>query len=144
MKTYSFDIFKCRVTITIEKRKYETIDRLETAKELVKSQPNEIKMEDFRSVEECFTEYIESQRGILSDATIKGYENVRDKHLDFLMICYMSKIDENDIQKAFDAEIAKGFSKKTLKGYKSLILKVLAVYRPDLKPEIRIEKEISE
>ena len=48
MKTYSFDIFKCRVTISIEKRKYETIDRLETAKELVKSQPGEIKMEENR------------------------------------------------------------------------------------------------
>ena len=101
----------------------------------------EFKMEDLRSVEECFTEYIESQRGILSAATIKGYENVRDKHLDKIMVRYISRLDEAVIQRAFDEELAKGYSEKTIKGYKTLLMKVLTVYRPDLHPEIRITKE---
>ena len=161
MKTFSFNLYKYTISVTIEKRKYETtvkdvfdelteeqkykvIERLKIAKDLVKSQSEEIKMEDMRSVEECFTEYIESQRGILSAATIKGYENVRDKHLDRIMVCYISRLDEAVIQRAFDEELAKGYSEKTIKGYKTLLMKVLAVYRPDLHPEIRIKKEAAD
>ena len=131
MKTFKFNICKYTITVTIEKKPYKT------AKE-------EIKMEVPKTVYECVTEYIDSQRGVLSDATIKGYENIRDKHFAGLMSCRMKYIDEGVIQRSFNEEIEKGYSKKTIKGYRSFILKVLAVYRPDLKPEIRVEKEIAE
>ena len=131
MKTIRFKFFKWTITLNFGRKKVE--------------EPSEkIKMEVPKTVYECVTEYIDSQRGILSDATIKGYEIIRDKHFAGLMSCRMKFIDEGVIQRAFNEEIAKGYSKKTIKGYRSFILKVLAVYRPDLHPEIRIEKEIKE
>ena len=159
MKTFSFNLCHYTITVTIEKKPYKTAKEtkdifkcygMDTAIGVntfgamnITDETEEFKMEDLRSVEECFTEYIESQRGILSAATIKGYENVRDKHLDQIMVCYISRLDEEVIQRAFDEELVKGYSEKTIKGYKTLLMKVLAVYRPDLHPEIRIKKEIA-
>lgn len=143
MKTYSFNIFKCHVTITIEKRKYETIDRLEMAKELVKSQPDEIKMEEPEDL--CFLEaaerYIAAQLGVLAPSTIKSYENIIEKHLSSIWLIWLDRLTEEHLQEAFDEEIAKGLSVKTLKGYRSLVLKVLAEYRPDFHPNIHVTKE---
>ena len=143
MKIYGFNIFKYCVTITIEKRKYETIDRLEMAKELVKSQPDEIKMEEPERL--CFMEaaekYIEAKRRELAPSTIKGYENIIENHLNGLLLIWLDRLTEKHLQDAFDEEIAKGLSVKTLKGYKTFILKVLAEYRPDFHPNIRVTKE---
>lgn len=151
MKIYSFDIFKCRVTITIEKRKYETIDRLETAKEFVKSQPGEIKMEEpyANLIAVWFSDYcnayIDTHEGVFAKSTLDGYRNIVDHHLQGLMSCVTLDVCESIIQDAFDREIEKGLSKKTLKGYKSFVLKVIdEYYDPSFKPEIRIEKEIAE
>ena len=159
MKTYNFNICKYRVTITIEKRKYETtvkdvfdeltekqkykvIDRLKMAKDLVKSQPNEIKMEGEHV---CFIEaaekYIEDKRVELAASTIKGYENIIYHHLNDVWLIWLDKLTEEHLQNAFNNEIEKGLSEKTLKGYKSFILKVLAEYRPDFHPNIRVTKE---
>ena len=153
MKTYNFNICKYNMTITIEKRKYETIDRLEMAKDLVKSQPDEIKMEEKTSGEPMVDpnlilynyceKYIESRREILSESTLNGYTNIINNHLGHLMRTYLGDVTNEDIQRSFDAEIDKGLSKKTLKGYKSFITKVLAEYRPDLHPNIRVTKETS-
>lgn len=146
MKTYNFNICKYHVTITIEKRKYEVIDRLEMAKDLVKGQSEEIKMEEPERF--CFMEaaekYIDSKRGELKTSTIKGYENIIEHHFNDLWLIWLDKLTEEHIQQAFDNEIEKGLSKKTLSGYRSFILKVLAVYRPDFKPVIRIEKETAD
>lgn len=146
MKTYNFNICKYHVTITIEKRKYEVIDRLEMSKDLVKGQSEEIKMEEPERF--CFMEaaekYIDSKRGELKTSTIKGYENIIEHHFNDLWLIWLDKLTEEHIQQAFDNEIEKGLSKKTLSGYRSFILKVLAVYRPDFKPVIRIEKETAD
>lgn len=143
MKTYNFNICKYHVTITIEKRKYETIDRLEMAKDLVKSQPEEIKMEEPERL--CFMDavgkYIDSKRGELKTSTIKGYENIIEHHFNDLWLIWLDKLTEDHLQAAFDEEIAKGLSVKTLKGYRTFILKVLAEYRPDFHPNIRVTKE---
>ena len=181
MKTYSFDICKCHVTITIEKRKYEVIDRLEMAKDLVKSQPvkekgcppdynggfcadydvdcdacweeytsttnekptEEIKMEEPEDL--CFLEaaerYIAAQLGVLAPSTIKGYQNIIEKHLSSIWLIWLDRLTEDHLQEAFDQEIAKGLSVRTLKGYRSLVLKILAEYRPDFHPNIRVTKE---
>ena len=88
----------------------------------------------------CCLKYIESQRGKLADSTRRGYRNIIDNHLDSIMgLCPVDMITEELIQKAFDEEIAKGLSEKTLKGYRSFITKVLTKYRPDLVLEIRVK-----
>ena len=143
MKIYNFNICKYHVTIMIEKRKYEAIDRLEMVKDLVKGQSEEIKMEEPERL--CFMEaaekYIEAKRGELAPSTIKGYENIIDHHLNNLLLIWLDRLTEEHLQNAFDAEIAKGLSVKTLKGYRTFILKVLAEYRPDFHPNIRVTKE---
>lgn len=143
MKTYNFNICKYHVTITIEKRKYEVIDRLEMAKDLVKGQSEEIKMEESERL--CLMEaaerYIDSKREEFAASTIKGYENIIYHHLNDVWLIYLTKLTEKHLQSAFDEEMAKGLSVKTLKGYKAFILKVLSEYRPDFHPNIRVTKE---
>jgi hypothetical protein len=137
MKTYSFNIFKCNVTITIKRKTYKTNEE---------KPAEEIKMEEPERL--CFMEaagkYIESQREVLAPSTLKGYENIIDHHFNDLWLIWLDKLTEEHLQSAFDDEMAKGLSVKTLKGYKSFILKVLAAYRPDFKPVIRIEKETAD
>lgn len=161
MKTFTFKLFGYTVTFVFKKNGAEDADK-ETYEQYIKDQVEKINLKfceevckpvtvseflensglkERKSVEECFTEYIESKRGVLAESTIKGYENVRDKHLDYIMIRYMDSIGEDDIQKAFDQEIEKGLSTKTLKGYWTLLNKVLAIYRPELKPNIVLNKE---
>lgn len=155
MKTFTFTIFGHTFTFNFGKKPEEKIDK------------EEIKMEEkehigvhvvdpnryVSTVNEpdipydkifytyCF-DYIESQRGKLADSTLRGYRNIINNHLDAIMVWRgVDEITEELIQKAFDEEIAKGLSEKTLKGYRSFILKVLAEYRPDFHPNIRVTKE---
>lgn len=185
MKTFSFNLCKYTITVTIEKKPYKTATEkyaeqcaysftgwnydealkphtvdakdVKFGETVVYHGPfhgyesEEIKMEEKTSGEPMVDpnlvlynyceKYIESQREILSESTLNGYRNIINNHLGYLMRTYLGDITNEDIQRSFDAEIEKGLSKKTLKGYKSFITKVLAVYRPDFTPEIRIEKE---
>ena len=146
MKTYSFDILNCTVTITIKKKSYEVANPkiiTEQYTSTINDPLPEIKMEE--PVCLCFMEaaekYIEAKRGGLAPSTIKGYENIIDNHLNGLLLIWLDRLTEKHLQDAFDAEIAKGLSVKTLKGYRTFILKVLAEYRPDFHPNIRVTKE---
>lgn len=137
MKTYSFNIFKYNVTITIKRKTYKTNEE---------KPAEEIKMEEPERL--CFMEaaekYIDSKRGELAASTLKGYENIIDRHLNGLRLIWLDKLTEEHLQQVFDREIEKGLSKKTLSGYRSFVLKVLAAYRPDFKPVICIEKETAD
>ena len=145
MKTYKFNFCKYTVTVIIEKKTYAT----------AKEEPNdEIKMEEKKTcmpgiptLYTCSEEYIESQRGKLSESTLKGYYNIIDNHLDPITFQRgINELNKELIQKAFDVEIEKGLSKKTLKGYWSFLKKVFTEYdRTDLCDlDIRFEKEITE
>lgn len=89
---------------------------------------------------EAFDLFIEDEkiRGNLSASTIRNYENIRDLHLPDLMDMMLMAITEADVQKAFDREISEGRTIKTVKNYRSLLNKVLSVYRPDFKPVINL------
>ena len=73
-----------------------------------------------------FENYISSQKGILSDATLKIYENIKNKHLKSLMYMDVSNISIADIQKALDEELTNGISESTIKKYRQVIKKVIA------------------
>ena len=156
MKTYTFTIFGHTFTFNFGKKPEE-----KSAEEEIKMEdkehiiPNLVRPDQYVSTvnepdipyDKTFyaycIDYIESQRGKLADSTLRGYRNICDNHLDYIMESFtIGEITEGHIQKAFDAEIAKGLSEKTLRGYRSFILKVLAVYRPDLKPEIIVSREL--
>lgn len=134
MKTYSFNICKCTVTITINRKPFKTFEEKPS---------KEIKMEESKRL--CFMEaaekYIDRQRDKLAPSTLKGYENIIYHHLSDIWLIYLDKLTEEHLQEAFDVEIAKGLSVKTLKGYRSLVLKILAEYRPNFHPNIRVTKE---
>lgn len=89
---------------------------------------------------EAFDLFIEDEKikGNLSASTIRNYENIRDLHLPDLMDMMLMTITEADVQKAFDREISEGRTIKTVKNYRSLLNKVLSVYRPDFKPVINL------
>lgn len=142
MKTYKFNFCKYAVTVIIEKKTYAT------AKEEPKE---EIKMEEpyANLIAVWFSDYcnayIDTHEGVFAKSTLDGYRNIVNNHLQGLMSCDTLDVCESIIQDAFDCEIEKGLSKKTLKGYKSFILKVIdEYYDPSFKPEIRIEKEKTE
>jgi len=149
MKTYSFDIFNCTVTITIKKKSYEAANPKIVTKQYTSTTNEplpEIKMEEPERLclMEAAEKYIDSKRGELAASTIKGYENIIEHHFNDLWLIWLDKLTEEHIQQAFDNEIEKGLSKKTLSGYRSFVLKVLAAYRPDFKPEIRVIKETAD
>lgn len=156
MKTYNFNICKYHVTISIEKRKYEVANPkivMEQYTSTINDPLPEIKMEETQTTHETFwpdyipfreycTAYIDGHVGIYSDATLKGYKNIVENHLAKLMICDVQDVTESLIQNAFDREIDKGLSVKTLKGYKSFILKVIDEYYDNgFMPNIRVTRE---
>ena len=144
MKTYNLNICKYHITISIERKTYKAADE---------KPGEEIKMEEKPTTHETFwpnyipfseycEAYIDGHVGIYSEATLKGYKNIVENHLDNLMACDVQDVTETCIQDAFDDEIKKGLSVKTLKGYKAFILKVIDEYYDNgFKPEIRITKE---
>ena len=145
MKSYNFNICKYNITITIEKKSYEVASPkiiTEQYTSTINDPLPEIKMEgEYVCFMEAAEKYIEDKRGELAASTIKGYENIIYHHLNDVWLIWLDKLTEEHLQSAFDNEIEKGLSVKTLKGYKTFILKVLAEYRPDLHPNIRVTKE---
>jgi len=147
MKTYNFNICKYHVTIVIEEKSYVAANPkivTEQYTSTVNKPLPEIKMEEKASdlcVLEAAEKYIQAKRGELADSTRKGYMNIVDNHLSGIWLYRLDRLTEEHLQKVFDAEIAKGLSVKTLKGYRTFILKVLAEYRPDFHPNIRVTKE---
>ena len=73
-----------------------------------------------------FENYISSQKGILSDATLKIYKNIKNKHVQGLMDMDVGHITINDISKALEEELEKGISESTVNKYRQVIKKVLA------------------
>lgn len=142
MKTFTFRLFGRTFVIRFGKKAKEEI-KMEDKEHL----PTEIIAgeEVVGPVVPCFynacVDYIESQKGKLSEATLRGYQNIANNHLDLLMECYVPNVTEELIQKSFDEEIAKGLSEKTIKGYRSFVTKVLSECRPDLILEIRVTPE---
>lgn len=83
------------------------------------------------TVYEAFDLFIENAREKLSSATIKNYEHIKEKHLGSIMLVPLQMLTESDIQHAFQEELDKGYKVKTVKNYKTLLKKVLEIYRPD-------------
>ena len=92
------------------------------------------------TLRDAFNEYIELRTGILKPKTLKQYEHVRDEHFGRIMDMAVFCIGEMEIQAAFNDEINRGWSKKTLQNYKSIMKRVLQYIRPEFKPDIYLDK----
>ena len=153
MKTFTFKLFGHTFTICFGRKKKEKI-KMEEKEHIgvcvvdpdqYVSTVNEPDFSYEPTFYSCCVEYIESQKGKLAESTLRGYRSIANNHLDPIMAGHgIYELTEELVQKAFDEEIAKGLSEKTLKGYRSFVLKVLAECRPDLKPEIRITQEVKQ
>lgn len=88
------------------------------------AEPEEVK--EIITFRTQFENYISSQKGILSDATLKIYENIKNKHVQGLMDMDVGRITIADISAALDNELANGISETTIKKYRQVIKKVLA------------------
>lgn len=139
MKSYNFNICKYHITVAIERKPYKTAEEIKMEEKTDKFDPF---YPNYLPFSEYCKAYILDHVDDYAEATLKGYKNIVENHLDSLMVCDVQDVTETVIQNAFNAEIEKGLSKKTLKGYKSFILKVIEEgYDHKFKPEIHIEKE---
>ena len=144
MKTYNFNICKYHITVTIERKPYKAAEEKPAEKIKMEEKPSTHEMfwPDYIPFSEYCEAYIDGHVGIYADTTLKSYKNIVDNHLGNLMACDVQDVTETCIQDAFDDEIEKGLSIKTLKGYKAFILKVIDEYYDNgFKPEIRVTKE---
>lgn len=91
------------------------------------------------TVRDAFDHYILMKQGELSMTTLNSYEVVRDRHLQYIMDEKLDELTQERVQAAIDNEVNKGYTVKTVKSYKSLLNKIFAEYRPDFKPDIKIE-----
>lgn len=91
------------------------------------------------TLRDAFNAYISENTGKFSATTLNSYEIVRDRHLQYIMDEKLCELTENKVQTALDNELSKGYTVKTVKSYKSLLNKVFTAYRPDFKPELKVE-----
>jgi len=93
------------------------------------------------TVGKAMTKYIDSQKGVLSPATIAGYQNIRKNHLKSLMGINVSDLTALDIQKAISEEASDGKSPKSIRNYSALLSKVLKTYRPKFQYDISLPQK---
>lgn len=104
----------------------EVVGELATEAEEMETPEKDEETPEIITLREMFERYILSQKGILADSTLKGYENVKDNHLKSIMDKDVSTITENDIFNALDEEYANGISLSTTKKYRQIVFKVMA------------------
>ncbi len=82
------------------------------------------------TVEQAFTQYIEARDQILSPATIRGYNIIKNTRMQSIMKINILRLKINDVQRAVNLD-ARRLSHKSLKGALSLLKSVLAVQGVD-------------
>ena len=83
------------------------------------------------TVEQAFTQYIETRDNVLSPSTIRGYNIVKNTRLQSIMKINILQLSINDIQRAVNMD-AKRLSHKSVKSSLSLLKSVLAVQGIDI------------
>ena len=83
------------------------------------------------TVEQAFTQYIESRSNILSPSTIRGYKIIRDTRLQPIKDIYISDLKLNDIQMAINHDSLR-LSRKSIKSAVSLLKSVLDMQDIDI------------
>lgn len=92
------------------------------------------------TLDEAISKYIETKSNILSPSTIVGYEVIRKKRLQPLMQIKLSKLTNESIQAAINAE-AKEFSPKSVANTFGLLSAVLYKYRPGFKLDVSLPQK---
>ena len=113
--------------------------REEVLKRAEEKKEQEIAEQPVMTLRDAFSQYIELKTGTLSPKTLKWYEHIRDEHFHRIMDMSVFCLGEEEIQMAFYDEMGRGWAKRTLQNYKSVLFSVLRMVRPDFKPVISLE-----
>ena len=123
-----------RIRIQVNGQKYSITDK---DKKIVKQRAKEIyagaKVDKYvpMTVDQAMEAYIKAKPHVLSPATIYGYEKSRRNYLRGISGININKLTQEDVQKAVDADAARGVSPKTIRNAHGFLSAILKLYRPN-------------
>lgn len=123
-----------RIQIQVNGQKYSITDK---DKKVVKQRAKEIyagaKVEKSipLTVREAMEAQISLKEDVLSPSTILGYIRYKNNYLQSLMDKNITKLTQEDVQLAVNADTKKGLSPKTIRNAHGFLSSILNFYRPD-------------
>lgn len=123
-----------RIQIQVDGQKYSITDK---DKKIVKQRAKEIyagaKVDKFvpKTVKQAMDAFIEANSNILSPATLLGYERYANNYLQSIMGINITKLTQEDVQRAVNADARRGLAPKTIRNAHGYLSKVLKIYRPN-------------
>lgn len=123
-----------RIQIQVNGQKYSITDK---DKKIVKQRAKEIyagkKVEKFvpKTIREAMEEQISMKSDVLSPSTILGYTRYKNNYLQSIMSINITKLTQEDVQLAVNADVKKGLSPKTIRNAHGFLSSILNFYRPD-------------
>lgn len=123
-----------RIQIQVNGQKYSITDK---DKKIVKQRAKEIyagkKVEKIvpKTICEAMEEQISMKSDVLSPSTILGYTRYKNNYLQSIMGINITKLTQEDVQLAVNADVKKGLSPKTIRNAHGFLSSILNFYRPD-------------
>lgn len=123
-----------RIQIQVNGEKYSITDK---DKKIVKQRAKEIyagaKVEKPipLTVKKAMEAQISLKQDVLSPSTILGYTRYKNNYLQSLMDINITKLTQEDVQLAVNADVKKGLSPKTIRNAHGFLSSILNFYRPD-------------
>ena len=123
-----------RIRIQVGGQKYSITDK---DKKVAKQRAKEIyagaKADKYvpKTVKQAMDAFVESNSDVLSPATLLGYERYAKNYLQSIMDINITKLTQEDVQKAVNADSRRGISPKTIRNAHGYLSKGLKVYRPN-------------
>lgn len=123
-----------RIQIQVNGQKYSITDK---DKKVAKQRAKEIyagaKVEKHvpLTVKEAMEAQISLKEDVLSPSTILGYTRYKDNYLQSIMGINISKLTQEDVQTAVNADVKRGKSPKTIRNAHGFLSSILKFYRPD-------------
>lgn len=123
-----------RIQIQVDGKRYSITD---PDKKIVKQKAKEIfagqKVEKpiSMTVKEAMEAQISLKESVLSPSTILGYTRYKNCYLQSLMGINITKLTQEDVQNAVNADVKRGVSPKTIRNAHGFLSSILNFYRPD-------------
>lgn len=123
-----------RIRIQVNGQKYSITDK---DKKIVKQKAKELyagqKIEKHvpMTVKEAMEAVIALKEDVLSPSTILSYTRYKDSYLQSLMPINITKLSQEDVQKAVNEDVRKGLSPKTIRNAHGFLSSILNFYRPN-------------
>lgn len=93
------------------------------------------------TVKEALEGYIQAKEGVLSPATIRGYNRMLNNNYDPIKLKRIKKITSEDLQ-LFVSTISKELSPKTVRNVYALLSSALSLYMPDVSFKVTLPQKM--